>query len=182
MTTIATPTRVFRMNTIRLDDPDPSMDPNDVRELYAASYPHLAATTVGGPEVNDKHELVYTFEPPAVKTKGQPQQVMPAPMCQKHQWLLVSQAEYGKKDPWQALILIAQVALFQAATCLPKTHERTGGNIARIQELGCLACYRPDAFGEVVEAAKTHDLGNVKAVGEKFIAESQQADDGDRKP
>lgn len=70
MTTIATPTRVFRMNTIRLDDPDPSMDPNDVRELYAASYPHLAAATVSGPEVNDKHELVYTFEPPAVKTKG----------------------------------------------------------------------------------------------------------------
>lgn len=95
------------------------------------------------------------------------------PLCAKHQWLLVRQAKYGRKDSWQALMVIANVALLQCATCDDETHKRLGGDMHRVQELGCLACYKPNAFGEVVEAAKTHDLQQVKAVGERWINASQ---------
>ena len=95
-------------------------------------------------------------------------------MCQTHQHLLVKQAGYSVNDAWQALIITSQVALFQAATCDPKTHQKIGGDILRLPELGCLACYKPDAFGEIVEAAKTHDLGAIKKLGEGWVQESAE--------
>lgn len=97
------------------------------------------------------------------------QPVMVADMCQKHQYLLVHQAGYRPEDTWRALIIVAQIALFQAATCDEQTHRRTGGDIKRVSELGCLACYKPDAFGEIVEAAKSHDLKDIKVLGERWI-------------
>ena len=99
-------------------------------------------------------------------------------MCQKHQALLVGQAGYASTDPWQLLILTAQIALFQAATTDNKTHLKIGDDITRIGELGCLACYKPDAFGEIVEAAKTHDLIDIKTLGERWVAAAARpADD-----
>lgn len=92
-------------------------------------------------------------------------------MCDKHQSLLVHQAGYTDNDPWRALIIVSQVALFQAATCDPKTHKRLENEITNINRLGCLACYKPDAFGEVVEAAKQHDLGAIKRLGERWLEE-----------
>ena len=103
---------------------------------------------------------------------ARPQIVMPE-MCYTHQYLLVQQAGYTPDDPWQALIIASQVALFQAATADPKTHEKLGGDVTRIPELGCLACYKPDAFGEVVQASMSHDLGEIKALGEKWVAEAK---------
>lgn len=70
MSQIIQPTRVFRMNNIRLADPDPAMPPDEVRALYADSYPHLAAATVEGPTISDTNELHFTFAPPPAKTKG----------------------------------------------------------------------------------------------------------------
>jgi PRTRC genetic system protein C len=55
---------------VRLADPDPTMKPDAVRQLYSDSYPHLAASTVSGPTVNDNGEVVYTFDPPPARTKG----------------------------------------------------------------------------------------------------------------
>lgn len=98
--------------------------------------------------------------------------IMPANLCDKHAWLLVHQAGYTHADPWRALIIMAQVALAQAATCDPRVHTKLGGDLARIGELGCLACEKPDAFGEIVEAAKTHELGAIKALGERWVAEA----------
>ncbi len=95
--------------------------------------------------------------------------IRPAQMCDKHQSLLVRQAKYSPTDAWQAMIIVSQIALFQAATADKRTHERIGDDIQKIAGLGCLACYKPDAFGEVVEAAKTHDLGKIKALGEKWV-------------
>lgn len=69
MTTIATPTRVFRMGSITLPDPSVQMTPEDVRAAYAVNYSHLAHATVDGPVV-DGDQLVYTFAPPVAKTKG----------------------------------------------------------------------------------------------------------------
>lgn len=70
MAQIVAPTRVFKMNNIRLADPDPTMPPDDVRALYADSYPHLAAASVEGPTVSDTNELVYDFRAPEARTKG----------------------------------------------------------------------------------------------------------------
>lgn len=71
MSNIQQPARVFRMGSVRLPDPSAQMTPKQVRDLYAANYPHLAHASVAGPEVaDDGMELVYTFEPPAAKTKG----------------------------------------------------------------------------------------------------------------
>ena len=92
--------------------------------------------------------------------KKNPQVMMPN-MCDKHQQLLVSQARYYESDPWRPLIIVSQLALFQAATTDALVHKRIGGDITRMKELGCMACLKPDAFGEVVEAAKSKDLGKI---------------------
>lgn len=96
-------------------------------------------------------------------------QMQMADICKKHQILLVKQTKFSPKDPWQALIVVTQIALFQAATADKKTYGRIDGDITKLPSLGCLACYKPDAFGEIVEAAKSHDLGKVKALGEGWV-------------
>lgn len=102
------------------------------------------------------------------------QQITLPELCKTHLSLFVHQARLKDSDPWRAFVIGAQIALFQAATSDPKTHERVGGLVERLSELGCLACYKPDAFGEIVEAAKTHDLGLVKALGEKWVKENAE--------
>jgi len=93
-------------------------------------------------------------------------------MCDRHQQLLVHQARFKETDTWRALIIVTQIALMQAATCDSKTHDRIGDDITKISELGCLACYKPDAFGEIVEQAKTHDLEKIMALGERWLSEA----------
>lgn len=95
--------------------------------------------------------------------------VMVPEMCQTHQSLLVHQALYAETDPWQALIVMANVALFQGASADPKIHAECQGDITHISKLGCLGCRKPDLFGEIVEAAKTHELGDIKTLGEKWV-------------
>ena len=90
-------------------------------------------------------------------------------MCRMHQSLLVQQTGYRETDPWRALIVMAQIALFQAATADPTFYDRVGGEITRIREIGCLACFRPDAFGEIVDAVRTKGPGAVKALGESWV-------------
>jgi len=92
-------------------------------------------------------------------------------MCQKHQALLVQQVGIWPNGPWRALIIMAQIALFQAATADPTFYPKIGGDLDRIGEIGCLACFKPDAFGEIVEAAKGPDRGAIKALGEKWTKE-----------
>lgn len=99
--------------------------------------------------------------------------VEPAPMCQKHQALLVQQANIGPDGPWRATIVMAQIVLFQIVSCDKAVHARIAGDITRIGELGCLACLKPDAFGEVVEAAKDPNPGAFKALGESHIAKAR---------
>lgn len=93
-------------------------------------------------------------------------------MCKKHQSLLIHQANYSKSDSWQILIVATQVALFQKASCDTTTHKKLDGDINKISTLGCLACYSPDAFGEIVEVAKSHDLKKIKELGEKYVKEA----------
>lgn len=89
-------------------------------------------------------------------------------LCQKHESLLVHGAKYLQKDPWRVLLIAAQIALFQAAAADERTHKKIGDDVSKIGTLGCLACYKPDAFGEIVETAKSHDIKKVKALGERW--------------
>lgn len=99
-------------------------------------------------------------------------QIMVPDMCLLHQRLLVQQVGIPSTGPWRALIIMAQVALFQGATADPKFHAKIGGNMNRVGEVGCLACFKPDRFGEIVEAAKT-DMGSIKALGESWVTPSE---------
>jgi hypothetical protein len=95
-------------------------------------------------------------------------------MCQKHQSLMIHQTGFKEADPWRALVIVSQIALFQAATCDNEVHKKIDGDITRIGELGCLACYKPDAFGEIIHVAsitKTHALKYIKALGERWVKE-----------
>lgn len=97
----------------------------------------------------------------------QPQIVVPE-MCRMHQHLLVTQVGIPESGPWRALIVMAQVTLFQAATADPVFYNRIDGDLKRIDEIGCLACFKPDAFGEIVEAAKK-EPGAIKKLGESYV-------------
>lgn len=61
-------TRVFKYNGISLPDPSTDMTPEDVRDLYSATYAELATASVEGPETKG-NQLVYSFRK-AVGTKG----------------------------------------------------------------------------------------------------------------
>ena len=95
-----------------------------------------------------------------------------APLCQPCITKLVRGAHYREQDPWQALSIVAQIALFQASTADPKTYERIDSDPARFAELGCLGCYKPRELEIIIEVAKTRDLGAIKRLGEKWVLEA----------
>ena len=95
-------------------------------------------------------------------------------MCQKHQFLLVNQLNYSEDDPWRALLVVSQITLLQAVTCDPKTHEKIGKDITNISTLGCLACYKPDAFGEIVDAGSKGGIAAIKELGEKWVTDTNK--------
>jgi hypothetical protein len=98
-------------------------------------------------------------------------------MCHKHQRLLVTQLGIGPRGPWRSHIIVAQLVLLQATTAHADTYDRIGENLERIGELGCLACFRPDAFGEIVDAFQSGGLAAVKALGEKKVTDAARGSD-----
>lgn len=106
-------------------------------------------------------------------TVEQPQIVVPD-MCQKHQRLLLDQIGIGPDGPWRSALICVQITLFQGATAHPSTYTRLGGDVRRIGELGCLACDRPDVFGEAVQAFQSGGIGAVKALGEQLVADASK--------
>ncbi len=52
--------RTFKYNTIVLDDPDPEMTPEQVKEFYANIYPELTQANIEGPELTE-NGLNYKF-------------------------------------------------------------------------------------------------------------------------
>lgn len=68
--------RVFNYNGIKLDDPNPAMQPDAVREFYVPQYMELTTAVVEGPVTKD-NVATYTFRRAAgAKGRGQ----MPSPM------------------------------------------------------------------------------------------------------
>lgn len=103
-----------------------------------------------------------------------PPKIVVPDMCQTHQALLLQQLGIGPDGPWRSAVIVAQIALFEGTTAHPDTYERIGGDILRISELGCLACYRPDTFGQVVDAFTTGGIAAVKALGERLVTEARR--------
>ena len=95
-------------------------------------------------------------------------------MCQMHQSLLVHQCGYGPNDTWRALIIMANIALFQGASADDAFWERLGGDISRIGEVGCLACFKPDKFGEIVDAVQRKGAGTIKQLGESWLKKEKE--------
>lgn len=87
-----------------------------------------------------------------------------------HQRLLLDQIGIGPDGPWRSHIIVAQIALFQGTTAHPDTYGRIGGDVLRIAELGCLACFRPDTFGAVVQAFQQGGIAAVKTLGEHLVS------------
>jgi len=67
---IALLTRIFIMGSIRLQDIDPALTPEEILNLYSANYPHLRNANLAEPVTKD-NELHYVIEnATSVKTKG----------------------------------------------------------------------------------------------------------------
>lgn len=60
--------RVFKYGSLELDDPDPDMKPEDVKDFWGDVYPELTQAVIEGPEFNEDR-MEYTFRK-AVGTKG----------------------------------------------------------------------------------------------------------------
>jgi PRTRC genetic system protein C len=62
-------TRKFKIGPVLLDDPAPSLPPEDALRLYASSYPFVTSASLGDPVV-EGGSLVYTVSKQAATTKG----------------------------------------------------------------------------------------------------------------
>ncbi len=92
-------------------------------------------------------------------------------MCDLHQSLLVQQVGVPESGPWRALILLAQITLLKGATADPALYDRIGGDLGRLGEVGCLACFRPDYFGAIVQAAIDDEPGGFKRLTDSWLAD-----------
>lgn len=107
-------------------------------------------------------------------TPDQPTVMLPD-LCNTHQTLLVRQCAYGPDDPWRALLIATQIALFQGATADPKVHAEVGGQVENLSGLGCLACRKPDLFGALVDKVqktfpRDAHIRAIKELGERWVA------------
>jgi PRTRC genetic system protein C len=66
--TIETMAREFRYESVRLPDPGNKLSLDEVRTVFAATYPEIATAAVTGPEAIG-NKLVYHFTK-AIGTKG----------------------------------------------------------------------------------------------------------------
>ena len=61
---IETLQRIFSYNNLRLEDPDPSMTPEKVKEFYAGIYPELTQSIIEEPQVSENavtYKLAKTY-------------------------------------------------------------------------------------------------------------------------
>jgi PRTRC genetic system protein C len=68
MTVKVSVNRIFKYNSLILDDPDPKWSIEEVKDFYANAYPELTQSIIEGPDVSDEG-LTYTFRK-SVGTKG----------------------------------------------------------------------------------------------------------------
>lgn len=61
--------RVFMWDGEKLEDPNPSLAPDEVMGFYSMRYPGMTTATIGQPTVNKKGELEFEIEQ-TLGTKG----------------------------------------------------------------------------------------------------------------
>ncbi len=66
---VSVPTRIFRLGTMDLIDPDPRLTPLEALRLYRTNYPFLATARLCDGEL-EGDRLVYRVQKPRVETKG----------------------------------------------------------------------------------------------------------------
>jgi hypothetical protein len=103
--------------------------------------------------------------------------IMMPELCFEHQKLLVSKAGVPESGPWRSLIIVAQLALFQAASADDKIQKEIGGDIHQIGKIGCLACRKQSQFWDLIEAYKKNNLTGMKELGELWIKEAAAGSD-----
>lgn len=108
------------------------------------------------------------------KEVPKPQPITVPPFCDRHQRDLVIECGYKPTDPWRALMIAAQVAMFQSAITVDTIQKRLDGDIRGIQELGCLACRLPQSFRQVIREGKKN-LGAIKALGDGWVKKYNKA-------
>jgi len=67
--TVKTLERAFRLGSVTLPDPDPSLPPEDAMRLFEANFPIIASSTIGEPFL-EGDRLIVPILKPDVKTKG----------------------------------------------------------------------------------------------------------------
>lgn len=91
------------------------------------------------------------------------------PMCERHRSELIHGAKFKMGDPWMALEVVSQLALVQATLADKKYLIKYSNDPMGINRVGCLACFSPKIFKEIIDVAKkTRDIGEVKKIGERF--------------
>jgi PRTRC genetic system protein C len=68
MTVKISTNRIFKYNSLILDDPDPKWSIEEVKDFYANAYTELTQSIIEGPDVSDEG-LTYTFRK-SIGTKG----------------------------------------------------------------------------------------------------------------
>ena len=69
MANVKRPERVFQLGSMTLEDPDPSLSPEEALALYRGSYPAIAHCTLARPR-EEAGRLVYEVQRPPATTKG----------------------------------------------------------------------------------------------------------------
>jgi hypothetical protein len=112
-------------------------------------------------------------------TEGKPQVELPG-FCKRHQGIIVRAGRFRETDPWRSLLIVSEMALFQGLSAESEVQERIDGDITRIGELGCLACYDAKKLSELLRVIregrrwpKGRTLADVKQLGLRWIEESQ---------
>lgn len=100
----------------------------------------------------------------------QPMTVLPA-FCYPCQYGIVHGAGFKESDPWQALVVVVQLGVFQAATADERVWQRCspteGGDrdVADLSlvlaEIGCLGCFKPKTRDALIERVRTEGLSAV---------------------
>lgn len=137
-------------------------------------YPH-ELEIVGKEAMDKRYEETHEGKKFQEDELDRPQVALP-PFCDRHQYEIVHEAKYKKTDPWRALIVIAQVAMFQGMTVTPSVHKRLEGDISKIGTLGCFACRLPHKWAQVIKAAKV-DLKDIKELGLGWVSEANNKAD-----
>lgn len=95
------------------------------------------------------------------------QTVIPT-LCERHRAELVHGLAIPESGPWQTAIIVASILLFQASTAddrvwqrctLLENGDRDANDLSLVlAEIGCLACFKPESFGQLLGIMQKHGI------------------------